>query len=451
MSASSRKLILNVFFQRFGHHPEAWRHHGNEGATGKPDLALWIKLAQLAEQAKFDSFFLADFIGRSASDLPSLAKRGASYQFEPMTLLSAIAVSTQRIGLIATVNTNFSHPYNIARQFSSLDHISGGRAGWNIVSSLGEAPSANFGLEPLEHEQRYQRASEFVELARNYWDSWQDDAFHAPDRASGVFFDVQAANPVEHTGKYFRSEGLLDMARPIQGHPVFVQAGNSETGREFAARLAEMTYCSAQTLADAQAYYADVKGRMAKYGRSQDQLKITPGLSVVVGETDSEAKELFAELQELIDFSKGVQLGGADLTGYDLDGPLPDLPESANGKGRFRQLVTLARRENLTIRQLVYRFATSRGHLQVHGSPKTIADTIEQWFVERGADGFNVVPPLPPLAQGSFVSFVHKVVPELQRRGLMRREYEGSTLREHLGLVRPGLVRRDVPRSAAGE
>src|SRR4051794_15555882 len=268
--AGSRKLILNVFFQRFGHHPEAWRHQANSGATGRPDLALWIRLAQLAEHAKFDSFFLADFIGRSADDLPSLAKRGASYQFEPMTLLSAIAASTQRIGLIATLNTNFSHPYHVARQFSSLDHISGGRAGWNIVSSLGEAPSANFGVEPLTHEQRYQRASEFVDLARSYWDSWEDDAFHHPDQASGKFFNVRDAHPVEHRGEHFASRGVLDMARPIQGHPVFVQAGNSETGREFAARIAEMTYCSAQTLPDAQAYYADVKGRMAKYGREQD-------------------------------------------------------------------------------------------------------------------------------------------------------------------------------------
>jgi FMN-dependent oxidoreductase (nitrilotriacetate monooxygenase family) len=437
MTASSRKLVLNVFFQRFGHHPEAWRHPANEGVTGRPDLAFWVRLARLAEEAKFDCFFMADFIGRSADDLKSVSGRGASYQFEPMTLLSALAASTQHIGLIATLNTNYSHPYHVARQFTSLDHISGGRAGWNVVSSLGDAPAGNFGLiEPLSHAERYERAAEFVALAKAYWDSWEDDTFDHPDRAQRRFFDVLDAHPVEHQGKYFRSRGLLDMPRPIQGYPVIVQAGNSDTGREFAAQVAEMIYCSAQTLAEAKAYYADVKGRMAKYGREPDQLKVTPGLSVVVGETDAEAKERFAELQELIDFSN-VHLGGQDLSGYDLDGPLPDLPESANGKGRFQQLVNLARRENLTIRQLVYRFATSRGHLQLHGSPKTIADTLEEWFVEGGADGFNVVPPLPPLATGGFVTFAQKVVPELQRRGLVRSQYEAGTLRDRLGLRRP--------------
>jgi alkanesulfonate monooxygenase SsuD/methylene tetrahydromethanopterin reductase-like flavin-dependent oxidoreductase (luciferase family) len=227
------------------------------------------------------------------------------------------------------------------------------------------------------------------------------------------------------------------MARPRQGYPVLVQAGNSETGREFAARTAEMTYCSAQTLEEAKAYYDDVKGRMAKYGRDPDQLKVAPGLSVVVGESDQQAQDRFGQLQELIDFSKGVTLGGADLSGYDVDGPLPDLVESDNGKGRFRQLVALARRENLTIRQLVYRFSTSRGHLQVHGSPKTVADKIEEWFTGGGADGFNVVPPLPPLEPGGFITFAEQVVPELQRRGLFRSQYEGRTFRENLGLVRP--------------
>ncbi|HEY6879601.1 MAG TPA: LLM class flavin-dependent oxidoreductase [Polyangiales bacterium] len=438
MGKQQRQLVLNVFFQRFGHHPEAWRHRGNHGHDGRPKLAFWSELAKRAEAAKFDTFFLADFIGRSAEGLPAQTQRGASYQFEPLTLLSALAVQTEHIGLVATVNTNFAHPYNVARMFTSLDHISGGRAGWNVVSSFGEATAKNFGITPAPtHEERYARAAEFVDLAKAYWDSWEDEAFAQPDRARGVFFDPRDAHPVAHRGAHFSSEGLLDFPRPIQGYPVLVQAGNSDTGREFAARVAEMTYCSAQTLEDAKAYYADVKGRMAKYGRDPDQLKISPGLSVVVGETDSEAKERFHELQELIDFSRGVNLGGADLTGYDLDGPLPDLPEAENGKGRFRQLVALARRENLTIRQLVYRFSTSRGHLQLHGSVQTIADTLQQWFEERGADGFNVVPPLPPLERGSFVSFAERVVPELQRRGIFRREYQGRTFRENLGLARP--------------
>jgi alkanesulfonate monooxygenase SsuD/methylene tetrahydromethanopterin reductase-like flavin-dependent oxidoreductase (luciferase family) len=315
-------------------------------------------------------------------------------------------VHTRNIGLVATVNTNFSHPYNAARMLASLDHISGGRAGWNIVSSFNEATARNFGMfqpgtlggflapaattplgeaelrqrvEARGHAERYERAAEFVDLAKAYWDSYEDDAFDKPDAAGGQFYDPDDAHPVDVRGKYFSAEGLLDMARPIQGYPVFVQAGNSETGRDFAAQVAEMTYCSAQTLDDARAYYKDVKSRMAKFGRDPDQLKITPGLSVVVGETDQQAADRFGELQALIDFSKGVTLGAADLTGYDLDGPLPDLPETDNGKGRFRQLVALARSENLTIRQLVYRFGTSRGHLQIHGSPTTVADKIEEW------------------------------------------------------------------------
>jgi FMN-dependent oxidoreductase (nitrilotriacetate monooxygenase family) len=438
MPRKNRKLALNVFFMRFGHHPEAWRHRDNEGSTGRPDLRFWVNLAKLAESAKFDTFFLADFIGRSGKGVTGQGRSGGSYQFEPFTLLSAIATHTQHIGLVATANTNFHQPYSVARQFTSLDHISGGRAGWNIVSSFGEAPAKNFGIkEARSHEERYERAAEFVELTKAYWDSWEDDAFDHPDRETSQFFDPVNAHPVEHEGKYLSSEGLLDFARPIQGYPVLVQAGNSDTGREFAARNAEMTYCSAQTLEDAKAYYDDVKGRMAKYGRDPSQLIVAPGLSVVVGETDSEARERFHELQELIDFSKGVTLGGADLTGYDIDGPLPDLPEGENGKGRFRQLVALARRENLTIRQLVYRFSTSRGHLQIHGSVKTVADKIEEWFTGGGADGFNVVPPLPPLSKGSFVTFIVKVIPELQRRGLFRTEYEGKTFRENLGLDRP--------------
>jgi FMN-dependent oxidoreductase (nitrilotriacetate monooxygenase family) len=438
ISKHERKLVLNVFFQRFGHHPEAWRHKANTNISGKPNLKFWLTLAKLAEQAKFDTFFLADFIGRSAQGLAASTNRGASYQFEPLTLLSAIATQTQHIGLVATINTNFSHPYNVARQLASLDHISGGRAGWNVVSSFQEATALNFGIDTRsEHGERYERADEFVTLTKAYWDSWDDDSFDHPNPDTRQFYQPVSAHPVTHAGEHFQSQGLLDITRPIQGYPVFVQAGNSDVGREFAAKIAEMTYSSAQTLADAQAYYTDVKSRMAKYGRNPDQLKVTPGLSVVVGESDAEARERFEELQSLCDFSRGVNLMGEDLSGYDLDGPLPDLPEKDNGKGRFRQLVALAKKEQLTIRQLFYRFGTSRGHLQVHGSTKTVADTIEEWFLERGADGFNVVPPLPPLVPGGFVTFAEKVVPELQRRGLFRTGYTGSTYRENLGLLRP--------------
>ena len=378
---------------------------------------------------------MADFIGRSG-DIAAQTKNPNNFHFEPFTLLSAIATQTKHIGLVATVNTNFSDPYNIARQFTSLDHISGGRAGWNVVSSFNPATVKNFGItNPRGHDERYQRAEEFVELTKALWDSWDDDAFDHPDREAGVFYRPESGHPVNFEGKYYQAEGLLDFPRPIQGYPVFVQAGNSDTGREFAARVAEMTYSSATSLKVAQDYYADVKSRMAKYGRAEDQLKITPGLNVVVAESDQEAQDKYGELQALVDFSD-LEFGGFDLSQYPLDGPLPDLPYEAgeNGRGRFQQQLELARRENLTIRQLVLKFRVARGHVQAIGSVKTVADLIEQWFVEKGADGFNVV---PPYSIKGLEDFARLVVPELQRRGIFRTEYEGKTYRENLGLQRP--------------
>lgn len=435
MTQTQRQLILNVFFQRFGHHPAGWRHPSSKD-DGRPNFDWWLKAAQLAEEAKFHSFFMADFIGRSAEINNQTGRSGISYQFEPLTLLSAIAANTKHIGLVGTVNINFSDPYNIAREFTSLDHLSNGRAGWNIVSSFSEHTAKNFGIdEPRAHDERYARAAEFVDLAKALWDSWDDDAFDHPDQKSGTYFQSGSAHPVNFKGKYYQSEGLLDFPRPIQGYPVFVQAGNSETGREFAAKYAEMTYCSATSLKVAQDYYADVKGRMAKFGRDPDQLKIAPGLSVVVAQTDQEAQDKFGELQDAVDFSY-IDFGGFDLSHYPLDGPLPDLPYSSgeNGKGRFQQQLDLARRENLTIRQLVLKFRVARGHLQAIGSVKTVADIIEEWFVERGADGFNVVPPLLP--QG-FEDFARLVVPELQRRGIFHQDYKEGSYRDNLGLKRP--------------
>jgi FMN-dependent oxidoreductase (nitrilotriacetate monooxygenase family) len=445
MPAASRKLVLNAFFMRFGHHLAAWRHPSHD-ANGRPDADFWIGLAQQAEAAKFHTFFLADFIGRGADQLDQQSRQGQSFQFEPFTLLSAIAARTQRIGVVATVNTNFSEPYNLARQFASLDHISRGRAGWNVVSSLPEHTAANFGIEnPADHGERYEQAAEFLQVSKALWDSWEDDAFDHPDRAGGNFFDPKKAHPVNHQGAHYRAKGLLDVPRPIQGYPVFVQAGNSDVGREFAAQHAEMIYASATDLDIAKAYYSDVKGRMAKYGRDESQLIVTPGLSVIVGETDQEAKNLQDELHGLIDFSKGVNLMGLDLSGYPIDGPLPDLPAGPNGRGRREQMYALARKENLTIRQLFFRFGISRGHVQAVGSVKTVADIIQQWFEERGADGFNVVPPLLPRG---FSDFTRLVVPELQRRGIFHRDYEQQTYRGNLGLDRP--ANQHVARRASG-
>lgn len=435
MSKTRRQLVLNAFFMRFGHHPAAWRHPDSTG-SGRPDVRYWVRLAQLSEHAKFDAFFLADFIGRSGDRLEESSRQGGSFQFEPLTLLSAIASVTERIGLIATVNTNFSEPYNVARQLASLDHISGGRAGWNVVSSYNPHTAKNFGFEdPVTHGERYERADEFLSLVKSLWDSWDDEAFDQPDRRAGRFFDPAAAHVVHHRGEHFKADGLLDIARPLQGYPVIVQAGNSDAGREFAARVAEMIYASAQSLDVAKRYYQDVKGRMAKYGRDPDALKVTPGLSVVVATSNQEAQDRFEHLQSLVDFSRGVNLMGVDVSQYPLDGPLPEgLQAGENGKGRFQQLQELARRENLSIRQLALRFNVSKGHVQVVGSTKRVADFIEEWFEARGADGFNIVPPLLP---GGFEDFVRLVVPELQRRGIFRKEYGAETLRENMGLRRP--------------
>ncbi len=434
MVQARRQLSLNVFFRAFGHHPGAWRHPDSP-SSGQPDLAYWVKLAQLAEQAKFDAVFVADFVGQAAGQFDQLAYQPLGYQFEPLTLMTAVAGATDKIGLVATLSTNFNEPYNVARRFASLDHISGGRAGWNVVSSLSDSSARVFGIDnPPDHASRYENAAEFVEVTKAFWDSWDDGAFGHPDKASGNYLDIASAHPVRHHGKHYAVEGLLDIARPPQGYPVIVQAGNSDTGKDFAARIAEMVYCSAQSLDVAQAYYADVKSRMAHYGRHPSQLLITPGLSPVIGSSEQEAQDKFGALQDLYDFRNGVKLMGFDLSGYPLDGPLPDLPEVENGKGRRQQLIDLARRENLSIRELVLRFSVVRGHHLVVGTAKTVADKIEEWFVGEAADGFNVIPPLLPTG---FEDFAREVVPELQRRGLFRTEYTGRTLREHLGLDRP--------------
>jgi FMN-dependent oxidoreductase (nitrilotriacetate monooxygenase family) len=448
MTTRPRQLVLNLFAKRFGHHPESWRHPTQSG-HGRPAVGHWQGLARLAEEAKFHAFFLADFIGRSGGHQEQDRRRGQDYGFEPFTLLGAIAARTERIGIVATVNTNFTHPYTLARQFASLDHISGGRVGWNVVSSLAEHTARNFGLEnPPDHGERYEQADEFVRAAKLLWDSYDDDTFDAPDRAGNEFYRAESTHPLHLRGPHYQIEGLLDIPRPIQGYPVFVQAGNSDTGREFAARNAEMIYASATSLDVAQDYYRDVKGRLAKYGRDPSQLHVTPGLSVIVAETDQEAHDRFRELQGLVDFTHGANLFGLDLSQYDLDGPLPEvLPESANGKGRQKQLQELAKRENLTIRQLYLRFAVNRGHVQAVGSVKTVADIIERWFIEHGADGFNVVPPLLP---GGFEDFVRLVVPELQKRGIFRRDYQGATLRENLGLIRPENQHRVQRTASAG-
>ncbi|WP_029003011.1 LLM class flavin-dependent oxidoreductase [Azorhizobium doebereinerae] len=439
MSKRNGQLKLGAFLYPAGHHVAAWRHPQAQADAGV-NFAHYAALAQAAEAAKFDLVFLADGVSVRGDDIEALSRTATRYvgQFEPITLLSAVAALTSRIGLVATASTTYNEPFHIARKYASLDHISGGRAGWNLVTSADEREAYNFGREAhLAHAQRYQRAEEFYDVATGLWDTWEDDAF-VRDKASGVYFDPAKLHYLEHRGAHFQVRGPLNVPRPPQGHPVVVQAGSSEAGKALAARSAEVIFTAQQTLADAQAFYADVKGRLAAHGRSPDDLKIMPGIFPVVGRTHAEAEEKYQEIQDLIHPVVGVSLLsktiGADLSGYDIDGPVPDVPETNGGKSRQELLLQLARRENLTIRQLYLRIAGARGHWTVVGTAQEIADQLQERFEGYGADGFNVMP--PHLPQG-LTDFVDLVIPELRRRGLFRTEYEGRTLRENLGLARP--------------
>ncbi|OZI37545.1 nitrilotriacetate monooxygenase [Bordetella genomosp. 10] len=434
----TRQFKLGAFLMQTGHHIAAWRHPDAQADAGV-NFRHYADLARRAEAAKFDAIFLADAVGVRNRDIPSLSRTARSDNFEPLTLLSALAAVTERIGLIATVSTTYNEPYHVARKFASLDHISGGRSGWNLVTSSGESEAQNFSrAEHMEHATRYARAAEFHDVVLGLWDSWEDDAF-VRDRDSGVYFTPEKLHPLHHRGDHFQVRGPLNAARSPQGRPVVVQAGASLAGRELAARTAEVIFVAHQTFDEAQTFYRDIKRRARDLGRDPDHVKIMPGIFPVVGRTQAEAERKFAQLQDLIHPVVGVQLltnmlGGFDVSGYPVDGPVPDLPETNAGKSRQQLLVDLARRENLSIRDLYLRIAGARGHQQIVGTPQGIADQLQQWFEEEGADGFNIMSPWFP---GGLDDFIELVLPELRRRGLFRTEYEGRTLREHLGLPRP--------------
>jgi FMN-dependent oxidoreductase (nitrilotriacetate monooxygenase family) len=423
-----------------GHHVAAWRHPDAWAENGL-SFAHYRQLAQTAEQAKFDMVFLADGVAvrRGNSNLETLSRSGQTVHFEPLTLLSALSAVTEHVGLVATASTTYNEPYHIARKFASLDYLSGGRAGWNVVTSATEAEAHNFSREHhMDHELRYERAREFVQITKGLWDSWDDDAF-IRDKASGVYVDPDKLHVLNHKGDHFSVRGPLNVARPVQGYPVIIQAGASDTGQDFAASTAEVIFTAQQTLADAQAFYAGLKGQLAKYGRSHESLKIMPGVFPVIGRTQEEAQEKYDQLQGLIHPTIGLELlsgliGGFDLSGYLLDGPLPDLPETNLQKSRLQLVSNLAKREQLTIRQLYEAIAGARGHRTIWGTPEYIADQLEEWFVNDAADGFNIMPPYLPNGLNEFVELV---VPILQRRGLFRTQYEGPTLRDNLGLPRP--------------
>jgi len=438
MASSTRQFKLGAFLMQTGHHIAAWRHPGAQADAGS-NFRHYVELAQKAEAAKFDAVFLADSVGVRNSDLPSLSRTARADHFEPLTLLSAIAALTECIGLIATVSTSFNEPFNVARKFASLDQISGGRSGWNLVTSSGTGEAQNFNRdEHFEHALRYERAAEFHDVVTGLWDSWEDDSF-VRDKQSGQYFDGHKLHVLGYKGKHFSVRGPLNVARSPQGRPVVVQAGASEAGRDLAARTAEVIFVAHQTFEEAQAFYADIKGRLPRHGRRPDEVKIMPGIFPVVGRTQAEAEEKFEQLQELVHPVVGVSLlsnviGGFDFSGLAVDAPLPELPETNGPKSRQRLLLDLARRENLSIRDLYLRIAGARGHQQVVGTPSRIADQLQQWFEEGGADGFNIMAPWFP---GGLDDFIELVLPELRRRGLFRTEYEGRTLREHLGLQRP--------------
>ena len=448
MANSPRQIHLNLFIYPAGHHVAAWRY--KESAPERIlDISYYRDLARRAEAAKFDGIFFAD--GPSLADNVRYASR---FRIEPLTWLSAIAAVTERIGLIATATTTYSEPYNVARLFASLDHLSKGRAGWNIVTTGAADAAQNFGLpEHPVHADRYGRAREFMEVVTRLWDSWEDDALVA-DVSSGLYAETRKIHAIDHVGPHFRVKGPLNTPRTPQGRPVYVQAGASDDGRAFAAQFAEAIFTAHQTLANAQAFYADIKARAAGLGRDPAHVVILPGISPYIGSTEAEARRLHEELNDLTQPEYAIEqlhrMIGIDLTGHDLDGPFPRELISTEGErgvgSRFQLVIDILNRENPTIRQLIHRLAGARGHWVEVGTPDQIADRMQQWFEGGAADGFNL---MPPYFTGGLDVFIDEVVPILRRRGLFRQDYGGTTLRDHFGLPRPESVFR--PRIQAAE
>lgn len=434
---TGRQLHLNAFLMNTGHHEASWRLPESD-PYAHVELSHYVRLARIAERGTFDSLFLAD----GPQLWSNLAQRPAG-ALEPLTLLTALATATEHIGLIATASTSYNSPYNLARRFASLDIVSGGRAGWNIVTTAGKEAARNFGLadEP-PHAERYARAAEFLDVALKLWDSWEDDAIVA-DKAAGVWGDDSKIHSPRHRGTYFGVAGPLNVPRTPQGYPLLVQAGSSEDGRAFAARYAEAVFTAQQTLAGAQDFYADLKSRAARAGRDPAHLKVLPGIVPVLGSTEAEARAAERLLEDHIVYEHGVDrlenLLRLPAGTLELDGPLPgDLPpESAieGAKSRYTLVVELARRDRLTVRQLIGRLGGGRGHLTFAGTPEQVADRIETWFTRGAADGFNIMPAVLP---SGLDAFVEHVVPRLRARGLFRAEYgPRQTLRERYGLPRP--------------
>jgi alkanesulfonate monooxygenase len=433
---AKRQLRLGAFMRPATIHTGAWRYPG-AFPDANFNLAHIKRFAQTLERGKFDAFFMADHLAVLNMPINALKRSHTATSFEPFTLLSALAMVTTHLGLVATGSTTFDAPYHVARRFASLDHISGGRAGWNIVTTSNPDAALNFGLEEhVEHDERYRRAREFYDVVTGLWDSWADDAF-VRDVDQGLFFDPEKLHTLGHKGKYYSVRGPLNIARPIQGWPVIVQAGSSEAGRQLAAETAEAVFAGYGNIEDARKLYADLKGRMAKIGRDPDHMKILPGNFVVIGRSLDEAKEKRAKLDSLVHWDSGISslsiALGTDASGFDPDGPLPEIPQTNASQSGRERVVAMAKRDKLTVRQLAQRVG-SYGGLAMMGTPEMIADQMEEWLTTNASDGFNMLFPYLPEGLDDFVDLV---VPELQRRGIFRREYEGKTLRENLGLPRP--------------
>jgi len=434
---SKKQLRLGAFMRPVSIHTAAWRYPG-----GTPDanfsLKALVQYAQALERGRFDAFFMADHLAVLNMPMAALKRSATVTSFDPLTLLPALAMVTKHLGLIATASTTFEPAYTIARRFASLDHISDGRAGWNLVTTSNPDAALNFGMDDqMPHAERYARAREYFDVVTGLWDSWADDAF-IRDVDSGIYFDPDRLHVLDHKGKYLKVRGPLNIGRPVQGWPVVVQAGASDAGRQLAAETAEVVFAAGGPIEAGRAFYADVKGRAAKVGRNPDHIKILPGAFTIIGESLDEAQEKRARLDSLVNYDSGIAAVsialGTDARAYDPDKPLPqDIPETDASKSGRERVIALARRENLTVRQLAGRLG-GYGGLAIMGTPKMIADQMEEWLVTEASDGFNVMFPYLP---GGLDDFVDKVVPELQRRGLFRREYEGKTLRENLGLPRP--------------
>ena len=434
---SKKQLSLGAFINLPGHHVASWRHPETE-VRKVTDLAYLTEIAQIAERGKFDNIFFADVFGQ-----PILENAHSGLKLDPVVIISALAAVTKNIGLTATLTTSYNEPFHVARKFAAIDHLSNGRAAWNVVTSANEREALLFGRDAhYQHAERYERADEFVDVVKKLWYSIDEEALII-DKESSRYYDLEKVNALDHEGKFFKLKGTLDTPSTPQGHPVIVQAGSSEAGKELAAKTAEVIFTAWQTLEDAQAFYRDVKGRLAKYGRDPEDLKIMPGAFIVVAETEEDAIAKHQQLNNYITPEVGLNylsgFTGVDLSNYDFEGPIPDFNgqqvDGTNPNIRSGIVKGIVEKKGLkTLRELYNNIAGARGHREIIGTPTQVADQLQEWFENDAADGFNIMPPTFPQGLNDIVELV---IPELQRRGLFKTEYKGTTLRENLGLKRP--------------